>query len=140
MPVSRTAGVAAGACCAGSAGACVAKRFLQDGESPLELLVRRRERRQEADHVAVQAAREDDQPLLARGSLAIWSARSRKPGADSSSSTASAAAHATGLPPNVPPSPPGCTASVSSGRPVTAASGSPPPSVFPDTIRSGSMP
>src|SRR6058998_3801639 len=67
MPVSRTAGVAAGACCAGSAGACVAKRFLQDGESPLELLVRRREWRQEADHVAVQAAREDDQPLLARG-------------------------------------------------------------------------
>ena len=42
----------------------------------------------------------------ARKSAPTWSAFSAKPGAVSSSNTASAAAHATGLPPNVPPSPP----------------------------------
>ena len=68
------------------------------------------------------------------------SARSRKPGAATVSSTTAAAAQATGLPPNVPPRPPTPTASMISGRPVTAASGSPPPSDFPDTSRSGSTP
>ncbi len=53
------------------------------------------------------------------------------------SSTTLAAAHETGLPPNVPPSPPGSTASMISAGPVTAASGSPPPSDLPDTSRSG---
>src|SRR6202034_417921 len=33
----------------------------------------------------------------------------------------SAAAQATGFPPNVPPRPPGCTASIISARPVTPA-------------------
>jgi hypothetical protein len=37
------------------------------------------------------------------------------------------AEHATGLPLNVPPSPPAGTSSISSARPVTAAIGSPPP-------------
>src|SRR5438067_886219 len=47
-------------------GACVAKRLLQNREPPLQLLVRRRERRQESDHVPVEAAREEDEALLAR--------------------------------------------------------------------------
>src|SRR5262245_47748589 len=66
MPRSRTAGAAVGASWPGLAGACVAKRVLQDSEAPLELLVRRRERRQEPDDVAVEAAREEEQALLAR--------------------------------------------------------------------------
>ena len=49
-----------------------------------------------------------------------------------------AAAQETGFPPKVPPSPPGSTESIRSALPVTAASGKPPPSVFPETIRSGS--
>ncbi len=61
-------------------------------------------------------------------------------GAETSSSTATAAAQATGLPPNVPPSPPGSTASITSARPVTAASGIPPPIDLPETSRSGSTP
>ncbi len=56
------------------------------------------------------------------------------------SSTASAAAQATGLPPNVPPRPPGAGASISSARPTTAASGSPPPSDLARRTRSGSTP
>ena len=51
-----------------------------------------------------------------------------------------AAAQARGLPPNVPPRPPGPTESTTSLRPVTAASGSPPPSDLPETRRSGSTP
>ena len=51
-----------------------------------------------------------------------------------------AAAQATGFPPNVPPRPPASGASMTSARPVTAASGSPPPSDFPETSRSGSTP
>ena len=46
------------------------------------------------------------------------SERSRNSGAATVSSTTQAAAQATGLPPNVPPRPPGCTASISSARPV----------------------
>ncbi len=63
------------------------------------------------------------------------SARGRS--SPSTSSTTIAAAHDTGLPVNVPPSPPGGTLSITSARPVTAASGSPPPSVLPLTSRSG---
>ena len=53
------------------------------------------------------------------------------------SSTTFAAAQETGLPPKVPPSPPGSTASMISAGPVTAASGRPPPSDLPLTRRSG---
>src|SRR6266566_5146678 len=66
MPVRRTAGMPVAAPSAGLAGACVAKRLLEDRESALELLVRSRERRQQPDDVAVEAAREEDQPFLAR--------------------------------------------------------------------------
>src|SRR5689334_19988751 len=65
MPRRRTAATAAGASTSGSAGACVAKRLLQDGESALELLVGRRERRQQPDDVAVQAAREKNEAAIA---------------------------------------------------------------------------
>ena len=54
-----------------------------------------------------------------------------------SSIAPSAAAHATGLPPYVPPRPPTCTASMISARPVTAASGSPPAMPLAVVIRSG---
>ena len=54
--------------------------------------------------------------------------------------TTVAAAQETGLPANVPPSPPMCGASMTSARPVTAASGRPPPSVLPDAMRSGFTP
>ena len=53
---------------------------------------------------------------------------------------ASAAAQATGLPTNVPPSPPGCALSMISARPVTALIGRPPPSDLAVTTRSGSSP
>ena len=46
--------------------------------------------------------------------------RSSSPSRSILSSTASAAAAATGFPPYVPPSPPTCTASIISARPVTA--------------------
>src|SRR3954468_10875499 len=66
IPRRRTAAaVAAGASTAGSAGACVAKRLLQDREPAFELLVCRGQRRQEPDHVSVEAAREEDEPALA---------------------------------------------------------------------------
>src|SRR3954470_11947762 len=66
IPRRRTAAaVAAGASTAGSAGACVAKRLLQDRQAPLELLVGRGERGEEPDHVSVEAAREEDEPALA---------------------------------------------------------------------------
>ena len=57
-------------------------------------------------------------------------ARSQSRSARSISMAASAAAQATGLPPKVPPSPPGCAASISSARPITAESGRPPASDF----------
>src|SRR4051794_39144278 len=66
MPLSRTAGLAASRSSAALAGACVAKGFLQDPETALQLLVRGRERREQADHVAVEAAREQHEPLLPR--------------------------------------------------------------------------
>src|SRR5580692_11266145 len=52
----------------------------------------------------------------------------------------SAAAQATGFPPNVPPRPPACTASIISARPVTPASGSPPAMPLAVVIRSGTTP
>src|SRR5690348_10851867 len=63
MPVSRTAGAIPNPYSA-AAGASVAKGLLQQAEPALELLVRCSERRQEPDHVSVQAAREEEQPLL----------------------------------------------------------------------------
>src|SRR5436305_594346 len=42
-----------------------AKSLLENGQSPLELLVGRRERRQQADDIAVQPARQEDEALLA---------------------------------------------------------------------------
>ena len=66
--------------------------------------------------------------------------RSSKPSRSILSSTASAAAAATGFPPYVPPSPPGCTASISSARPVTAEIGNPAPSDFAVRTMSGMTP
>ena len=57
-----------------------------------------------------------------------------------SSIAPSAAAQATGLPPYVPPRPPTCTASISSARPVTAASGQPPAMPLAVVTRSGTTP
>src|SRR3954454_19572782 len=66
IPRRRTAAaVAAGGSAAGSAGACVAKRLLQDREPAFELLVRRGERRQQPDDVSVEAAGEKDESALA---------------------------------------------------------------------------
>jgi hypothetical protein len=48
----------------GAVGASVAKCLLQQAEPALELLVRCGQRRQEPDDVAVEAAREEEQPLL----------------------------------------------------------------------------
>ena len=56
------------------------------------------------------------------------------------SMTASAAAQLTGLPEYVPPSPPTGTESITSARPITAASGKPPARLFADAIRSGITP
>src|SRR5690349_2015576 len=53
---------------------------------------------------------------------------------------ASAAAHAIGLPPNVPPTPPACGAFMISARPVTPANGSPPAMPFAVVTRSGTTP
>ena len=86
----------------------------------------------------IAACREASSSSRPRTSRPISSARSRNDGAASASSTAPAAAHETGFPLKVPPRPPGSTESISSAFPVTAASGSPPPRVFPETSRSGS--
>ena len=140
-------------------------------------LVGDRERGQQPDHVAVEAAREQEETALESGgdhllrqirallagtegehrtqarapprssSAHAWRSRrarravrprarrsaTRNAGPATGSSTTAAAAQATGLPPNVPPRPPGPGASISSARPVTAASGRPPPSDFPET-------
>ena len=48
-----------------------------------------------------------------------------------------AATQEIGLPPNVPPRPPTCTASMSSARPVTPAIGMPPPIDLPHTHEVG---
>src|SRR5262245_3174886 len=49
-----------------SAGCCVAKRFLEDLEAPVEVVVADHERDEDADHVPVEPAREQDQPALPR--------------------------------------------------------------------------
>src|SRR5262249_33811955 len=67
-------------------------------------------------------------------------APARNPGSVTTSRTASAAAHESGLPPNVPPSPPGGTASMTSAPPGTPAGGRPPPIDFPKTVMAGSGP
>src|SRR5215469_2905492 len=67
-------------------------------------------------------------------------ARASRLSRSNSSSTASAAAHDSGFPPNVPPRPPTTGASMISARPVTAASGSPPARDFAETRMSGSIP
>ena len=66
--------------------------------------------------------------------------RSRSPSRSILSSTARPAAAATGFVPYVPPSPPGCTASISSARPVTAEIGRPAPSDLAVKTRSGTTP
>ncbi len=85
--------------------------------------------------------------LSTRDAISSRRVRSRRPSSSerarnsspaTSSRTAIPAAQATGFPPNVPPSPPASGASMTSARPVTAASGRPPPSDLPETSRSGS--
>src|ERR1700716_2715431 len=66
MPIRRTAGLPASRWCAGLAGACVAKRFLQDPEPTLQLLIGGRQRREQADHVSIENARQEHEALLAR--------------------------------------------------------------------------
>ena len=56
------------------------------------------------------------------------------------SSTASPAAHASGEPAKVPPSPPGPGESMMSALPVTAESGTPPATLLAMVMRSGSTP
>ena len=149
---------------------------LQDVEAALELVVRDAERDEDADHVAVDPAREEQQALVAR--LARDARSSRRRSARAARSRASGRGRA-------PPSPRGAiassalaqaladrlaraaarrrarrarrsprrtrrgcrrtcrrarrrgTASITSARPVTAASGRPPPSVLPDDEQVG---
>src|SRR4051812_5001012 len=49
-----------------SGSVCVAKRLLQQPEATLEQLVVDRKRHEDADHVAVHAARQEDEASLAR--------------------------------------------------------------------------
>ncbi|CKR93082.1 Uncharacterised protein [Mycobacterium tuberculosis] len=70
----------------------------------------------------------------------IWRARSISPSLSMVAMVASAAAQATGLPPNVPPRPPTCGAFMISARPVTADSGNPSAMPLAVQIRSGSRP
>src|SRR5207253_3081898 len=69
-PARRTSGVVCAVCGAAgvSGSACVAKRFLQQLEPVLELLVGDRERNEDADHVTVDAAGEQDEAARAGGS------------------------------------------------------------------------
>src|SRR5690349_15551346 len=46
--------------------ASAAKSLLENRQAPVELLVRRRERREQADHVPVEPAREQDEAAFAR--------------------------------------------------------------------------
>src|ERR1700746_3193876 len=64
MPLRRTAGTPSTASGSGAVAASVAKRFPQQVEPPLELLVARGQRREEPDHVSVEPAREEEQALL----------------------------------------------------------------------------
>src|SRR6059036_1892997 len=56
-----------------------------------------------------------------------------------SSTASSAAAHTTGLPPNVPPRLPGPGRSMTAGFPVTPPNGNPPPTALPLTKMSGTV-
>src|SRR5690242_8314358 len=66
IPERRTAGAVAGSVPSALRRACVAKCFLENREPAVELVVGRRQRRQEADDVAVEAAGEKDEAMLAR--------------------------------------------------------------------------
>src|SRR5262245_32667861 len=66
-PLKRTAGAPAPDSVSGAVGASVAKCLLQQAEPAFELLVARGQRWQEPDDVAVETAREQEQPLLERG-------------------------------------------------------------------------
>src|SRR5438309_111814 len=66
IPDRRTAGAVAGSVSSALRRACVAKCFLENREPAVELVVGRRQGRQEADDVAVEAAGEKDQAALAR--------------------------------------------------------------------------
>src|SRR6266542_5435277 len=66
----RTSGVAGAVSAIGgsvSGSTCVAKRLLQQIESAVELLVGDRERHEDADHVAVDPAGEENETPLASG-------------------------------------------------------------------------
>src|SRR5438309_12119595 len=67
MPVRRTAGAAAACSVSAAVGASVAKCLLQQAEPALEVLVAYGQRRKEPDHISVEAAGEEEQPLLERG-------------------------------------------------------------------------
>ena len=73
-------------------------------------------------------------------SLPSAAACSQSPSAAIVRSTASPAAHATGLPPNVVPCWPGVSRSPAGPTPMHAPSGSPPPSPLASVITSGVMP
>ena len=90
----------------GAAGASVAKCLLQQAEPALELVVGRGQRRQEPDHVPVEAAREEEQSLLEGGR----GRRLRGVGVGSRSSSASI-----GPRPRTSPTS-GCRAAISSSR------------------------
>src|SRR5438105_12789572 len=66
IPERRTAGAVAGSSCSALRRACVAKRFLENREPAVELVVGRRQRRQQTDDVAVEAAGEKDETALPR--------------------------------------------------------------------------
>src|SRR2546421_2220177 len=66
IPERRTAGAVAGSVPSALRSACVAKCFLENREPAVELVVGRRQRRQEADDVAVESAGEKDEATLAR--------------------------------------------------------------------------
>ena len=66
--------------------------------------------------------------------------RSTRPSSSITSSTASAAAWATGLPTYVPPTPPSCGASMIAALPRTPDSGMPIAIDFATVIRSGAIP
>ena len=70
----------------------------------------------------------------------IMRERATRPSASIVSKTPSAAAHASGFPPYVPPRPATWLESMTSARPVTAASGNPPPMPFAVVTRSGTTP